>query len=113
MLGHVADFDDYFYQRVQMMLEQAYPTLPAYDHNTLAVEHAYNQQDKDAVCERLLQSRARFAECFEKLSDEQWARAGVHPERGHFTVLDALVQVATHDMTHLEQMTHIIAEARG
>lgn len=112
VLGHVADFDDYFYHRAQMMVEQDYPTLPAYNHNALAIEHAYNQQNKDAVYARLVASRARFVEFFENLSDDQWGCAGVHPERGHFTVLDALVQVATHDTTHLEQLTRIIAEAQ-
>ena len=113
VLAHVADFDGFFYHRAQMMLEQDYPQLPAYDHNVLAIELAYNQQDKDEVYARLVESRVRFVEFFENLSDDQWGRAGVHPERGHFTLLDALVQVATHDTTHLEQMTRIIAEAQA
>ena len=60
---------------------------------------------------RLVESRAQFVSLFENLSVEQWERAGVHPERGHFTLLDALVQVASHDTTHIEQITRIIADA--
>jgi uncharacterized damage-inducible protein DinB len=113
VLCHVADFDVFFYHRAQMMLTQKYPQLPAYDHNALAVERAYNQQDKDAVYARFVESRARFVTFFENLDDEQWGRAGIHPENGHFTLLDSLMQVANHDVTHLEQMTRIIADARA
>lgn len=110
VLGHVADFDAFFYSRAVMILEQDYPQLPAADHNALAIEHAYNQQDKDAVYARLVESRARFVQFFESLTEDQWARAGEHPERGHFTLWDALMQVATHDTGHLEQLTRIISE---
>lgn len=111
VLGHVADYDQIFYERALMMLEQEYPQLPHYDHNALAVERAYNQQDKAEVYARLVESRRRFVELFRSLSIEQWGRAGVHAERGHFTLWDALMQVATHDTRHLEQLTRIIAEA--
>ena len=113
VLCHVADFDNFFYGRAVMMLEQDNPQLPAYDHDALAIERAYNQQDKDAVMARLLQSRARFVDFFRDLTDDQWSRAGIHPERGHFTLLDSLIQVGTHDVTHLEQITRILAERKG
>jgi hypothetical protein len=112
VLGHLADFDDFFYLRARMMLEQDYPSLPAYDHDALAVERAYNQQDKDAVYARLVTSRERFRDFFKSLDEAQWQRSGLHPERGHFTMLDALVQVGTHDVTHLEQITRIIRERK-
>ena len=112
VLCHVADFADIFYQRAVMLLEQDNPQLPYFDHNVLAVERAYNQQAMHEVYARFLQSRTRFREFFESLADDQWERAGNHPERGHFTLWDALMQVATHDMTHLEQLTRIIAEAK-
>lgn len=113
VLGHVTEFDDYFYGRAVMIRDQEYPTLPAYDHDALAIEHAYNTQDKEAVYARFVQSRARFIEFFKQLDDAQWERAGLHPERGHFTLWDALMQVSTHDTRHLEQMTRIIAEAKS
>jgi hypothetical protein len=50
---------------------------------------------------------------FESLTEEQWSRAGIHPERGHFTLLDSLIQVGTHDVTHLEQITRLLAERKG
>jgi hypothetical protein len=112
VLCHVADFDEFFYGRAVMMLEQDHPQLPAYDHEALAIERAYNQQNKDDVIQRLATSRARFIRLFENLSEEQWDRAGEHPERGHFTLFDALIQVGTHDVLHLEQLTRILREKK-
>ncbi len=112
-LCHVADFDEFFHGRAVMMREQMNPQLPAYDHDALVIERAYNQQDKDVVMARLLKSRTRFIDFFQGLTAEQWYRAGIHPERGYFTLLDALIQVGTHDVTHLEQITRIIAERKG
>ncbi len=112
VLGHLADYDSYFYQRAVMILEQVYPQLPAYDPEALAIEHAYNAQDMDAVYARLYESRQRFIEFFNNLNDEQWNRAGVHPEKGHFTLTDAVMQVSSHDIGHIEQITRILAQTR-
>ena len=112
VLGHLADYDGFFYLRAAMILEQVYPQLPAYDHEALAIEHAYNEQDMTVVYARLVESRQRFIEFFQNLSDEQWNRAGVHPEKGHFTLTDAVMQVGSHDITHLEQITRIMAAHR-
>jgi hypothetical protein len=109
----VTDFDEFFYGRAVMMRDQDNPSLPAYDHNALAVERAYNTQDVQAVYARFVQSRTQFIEFFKQLSDEQWERTGIHPERGHFTMWDALMQISTHDTRHLEQMTRIIADAKA
>jgi hypothetical protein len=111
VLYHVADFDEFVYQRTQMILMQDFPHLPAYDHDALAVELFRNKQDKDAIFARFTESRARLAALFESLSSEKWERAGLHPEYGHLTLLDVLMHVAHHDVIHLEQMMRIIADA--
>jgi hypothetical protein len=105
---HLKDFDHFFRQRAKMMLEQDYPRLPAYDHEALAIERAYNRQNLVRAYQELSESRREFGAFFSDLTESQWERAGVHPERGHFTMLDALMQVGSHDLTHLEQITRIL-----
>lgn len=110
VLCHVRDFDGYFRHRARMMLNQDHPELPAYDHEALAVENKYNEQDFAYVFETYLDSRRKTSEFFEALTDEQWERTGIHPERGHFTMTDAVLQVSAHDADHLEQITRILEQ---
>lgn len=105
---HLRDFDGFFRGRAEMMLMQDYPELPAYDHESLAVAMKYNEQDLREALAQLSESRERFIEFFNGLTDEQWEKAGIHPERGHFTMTDAVMQVTTHDANHLEQITRIL-----
>lgn len=109
VLCHLRDYDEIFYQRAVMIQQLDQPQLPGYDHEALAVERRYNEQDLRQVLSDLMRSRGRFIEFFQGLSDADWARAGIHPERGHFTMTDACVQVGTHEALHIEQITRILA----
>jgi len=107
---HLRDFDGFFHDRVQRMLAATYPALPRYDHEALAVERRYNDQDVHQVYADLAASRRRFIETFRSLDEAQWQRTGVHPERGRFTLYDALLQVGAHDALHLEQIGRILGQ---
>lgn len=107
---HLRDFDGFFYDRVQRMVTEHYPSLSRYDHERLVVERNYNGQDVQQVYAELTASRARFVACFRSLDESQWLRSGIHPERGRFTLYDALNQVGTHDALHLEQISRILGQ---
>jgi hypothetical protein len=109
--AHLRDFDGFFRGRALMMLAQDYPQLPAYDHEALAIEQNYNSQQLVEVYAELVASRQKTVEFFKSLTPEQWDRAGVHPERGHFTMTDAVIQVGAHDITHIEQITRLLNSA--
>ncbi len=110
VLCHLRDFDGFFYDRAVMMLEQENPLLPKYDHEALAIERNYNGQNLQEVYAELAESRSRFVAFFQALTPEQWERAGIHPERGHFSVTDAALQVCSHDIDHTEQITRILTQ---
>ena len=109
---HLRDFDGFFYHRAQMMLAQDTPALPAYDHEALAIEGNYNAQSLVEAYNALRESRQKFVAFFADLSDEQWERAGIHPETGHFTMTNAVMQVGLHDTSHIEQITRILREKK-
>lgn len=111
-LCHLRDYDGFFYGRAVMMLENEHPLLPAYDHDALVIERRYNEQNLQQVFAELDESRGVFIAFFEGLDEAGWAKTGIHPERGYFTMMDALVQVGTHDVTHIEQITRILAEKK-
>ncbi|MCB9450293.1 MAG: DinB family protein [Anaerolineaceae bacterium] len=113
VLCHLRDFDTIFYLRAVMMIEQDNPRLPAYDHEAMAIERGYNQQDLRQVCNEFRASRERTRDFFKSLTPEQWERAGIHPESGHFTMTNAVLQVAGHDVNHLEQITRILMQIKN
>ncbi len=108
VLFHLRDFDNIFRMRAKIMRYQEYPTLPAYDHHLITKQGDYNHKILIQVLEDLRLSRRRTISFFDELTDELWQRAGIHPERGHFTMVDAALQVGTHDVIHIEQITRIL-----
>jgi len=106
---HLRDFDQIFRSRAVMMLNTDHPRLPAYDHEGMAVERAYQQEQLSSACEQLKASRRETIAFFASLTPDQWERDGVHPERDSFTMTDAVMQVGLHDLDHLEQITRILA----
>ncbi|MEO1289018.1 MAG: DinB family protein [Chloroflexota bacterium] len=110
ILGHLRDFDIIFRERAEMMLTQNHPTLPAYDHEQMAIDKAYNDEDFAYVFDEFMYSRNKTKALFENLTSEQWQRSGIHPERGDFSMTDALIQVSHHDIVHIEQMTRMLEQ---
>lgn len=110
ILCHLRDFDEIFYQRALMMLDQDHPLLPGYDHEAMAIERAYQREDLQDTYRILRSSRQRFIQFFESLAPQQWERSGIHPERGSFTMTDAAMQVGLHDLDHLEQITRVLTQ---
>jgi hypothetical protein len=110
ILCHLRDFDAIFRQRAQTILKTEHPDLPPYDHDTMAIDKAYNEEDFAYAFDAFLDSRSKTKAFFETLSDEQWMRSGTHPERGEFSLTDAVIQVSHHDISHIEQMTRLIEQ---
>ena len=106
LLGHMAGYGEYIHQCGVRMLEEEYPQLEAYDFDEVNIDH--NEQGKDALYTQMLQSRSELAKFFRRLSDEQWARAGMHPEYYDFSLLDLFVRFIAMDVSRLEELTRII-----
>ena len=110
---HLRDFDDFFYGRAVMMLEQDRPLLPAYDQDVLARERDYPLQNLGEALVALRRSRERLIQFFRSLADEQWERDAIHPEHGEWTMTDAVMQVALHTTEHIEQFTRILRQRQA
>ena len=66
VLCHLRDFDGYFRGRAVMMAMQEHPDLPAYDHEAIAVEGRYNEQNLQLVLDELMASRRETVDFFEE-----------------------------------------------
>ncbi len=111
ILCHLRDFDEIFHGRALLMRDQEHPQLLGYDHEALAHNRDYNSQNRTTVLADLQRNRAKFIAFFQDLSDEEWERGGVHPERDSFDLTDAVMQVGLHDAIHIEQITRILTTA--
>ena len=45
ILCHLRDFDTIFRERAILMRDTEHPELPAYDHNSMAIDKQYNDED--------------------------------------------------------------------
>lgn len=110
ILCHLRDFDIIFRERAQAMLAGNHPTLPPFDHEAMAVEKAYNEEDFAYAYDGFRFSRSQTKDFFASLADEQWDNSGIHPERGEFSMTDAVIQVSHHDVSHIEQITRMLEQ---
>ena len=106
---HLRDFDGIFHDRARLMLAEESPQLPAYDHEAMAIDRGYQGETVADAYQQLRRSREGFIAFFESLTEAQWQRAGIHPEKGAFTMTDALMQAPAHDLDHIEQITRVLA----
>lgn len=110
ILCHLRDFDTIFRERAIMMLENEHPDLPAYDHEAMAIDKHYNDEDFAYAFDGFIASREKTKAFFEALTDEGWSRKGNHPERDGFSMIDAVMQVSHHDIDHIEQITRLLEQ---
>lgn len=112
VLCHLRDYDVIFYERAKSIIQQDNPTFVPRDHEAMVIEKNYNGQNLKQVLADLNTSRPAFITFFESLTPEQWERGGIHPEYGDFPITRSCMQVGTHDVTHIEQITRILREKK-
>jgi hypothetical protein len=108
---HLRDFEAIYRSRIELMLEKDAPTFTLTDNDELAERNAYAAQDLRAVIAETRAGRESLIARLAGLSDEQWLRAGLHPEQGPTTVLDAAINAGLHDIDHAEQILRCLAPA--
>lgn len=112
VLCHLRDFEEVFYHRATITVEQDNPKLPFPDHEALVTEKRYNEQDVLEVLATWKAERTAHIELMKARGENDWERPAQHPNRGNFTLHDQLFLTVWHDTNHLEQITRILAEKR-
>jgi hypothetical protein len=113
IICHLRDFEDIFFERARLMVEQERPMLPSYDAHQLVIDNDYVSQGYRAALMQFSETRRQHIEYLDALTAEEWWRSGVHPEHGVITVLEQAMQVALHDVDHIEQIIHMMQVASG
>jgi DinB superfamily len=99
VLSHLADSDLVAAVRVRLVLTQEQPTLVAYDQEVWAARFA--AVNSLELWRTLRQTNVRL---YELLSPDEWARVGLHTERGEESIRMIVEMQAGHDRMHLDQL---------
>lgn len=106
---HLADSHMNSFIRIKLILTEDHPTVRPYDQDAWAVTADYAHTPISESLTLLRGLHSRWATLFEHLSEEQWARTGLHPENGVITVEGLLRDYAAHGEGHLDQITRTLA----
>ncbi len=110
LLAHFADAEIVSTWRYRQMIEHDGGPLPGYDQELWHKlgDYPSRRPEESLMLFRLL--REANLRMFAQLTPAEWQRNGVHAERGPMTVRDLAVQIAGHDLNHLEQIRKILGE---
>lgn len=108
IVTHLADAEDMVLKRIERMLSEDDPDLPAYDPSELAEMSGYGSRDMTGELERFAALRGELAEILTGLDDAGWQRTGQHEEVGQITVEGMTAHMAAHDAVHLAQIARIL-----
>ena len=108
LLAHLADAEIGATWRYRQMIEHDGAPLSPYDQqlwNQLGDYASRRAEDSLQLFRLLREANLRM---FASLTPEQWQRRGIHAERGPMTVRELALQIAGHDLNHLEQIKKIL-----
>ncbi len=101
---HLRDYAEIEGERVRRLVEEDEPALASYDQEALARGRDYQGDDIWRVRTALRAFWGGLAYQLEGLTEEQWERAGSHPEIGRVTVRSRAERQAAHAQEHLSQL---------
>ncbi len=110
LLAHFAEAEIGASWRYRQMIEHNGAPLPSYDQDLWYTLGDYASRDPQKSLQLFTLLRQENLTMFDRLTEEQWKRYGVHSERGEMSVRDLAQQIAGHDVNHLMQMRGILGK---
>jgi hypothetical protein len=104
VVGHMIDKMGIWTDRVERLLAEERPALPAYDQDALVREHDYQHADPEELFEQLRRACERFAGLVERVPLSALEREGVHEEFGPITLRQCIVYPLESSPEHLKQL---------
>lgn len=105
---HLADSHMNSFIRLKLILTEDNPLLKPYRQEAWATLADANHADVEVSLSLLRGLHARWVQIFESLTDEQWARTGIHPEAGTMTPASLAETYADHCRAHLKQIQDVL-----
>jgi hypothetical protein len=105
---HLADSEMTSAIRLRRLIAEDGPVISGYDEEQFAKKLTTDRPIEPSL-EAMRWARESTAQILERLSEEDWQRAGTHSESGPYSVEDWLTIYANHGHDHAKQ----IARSRG
>jgi hypothetical protein len=112
VVHHLADGEMTSAVRLRRLLAEDEPSIDAYDQDEFARRLHYDRPLEGSLA-AVWGARLASAALLERLTDEEWARAGTHPEHGRYGVDDWLTIYAVHAEEHAAQITALRSLVRS
>src|SRR6266511_796968 len=106
---HLADSHMNSFVRLKLILTEDRPTLKPYDQDRWAAMVDANNPAIESSLGLLEGLHTRWAALLESLREDEWRRAGLHPEIGEVTADDRLRVYAAHGEGHIDQISRTLA----
>jgi hypothetical protein len=106
---HLADSHMNSYIRCRLILTEEEPAIKPYDQDRWAALPDASATDVGPSVQILRGIHTRWVQLFEHVAPLEWARTGLHPERGIVTLESQLALYAWHGEAHLEQIRRTVA----
>ena len=100
---HLADSEMTSAIRLRRLIAEDDPVITGYDEVQFA-NKLTTDRPIEASLEAMRWSRESTAQILERLSEEEWQRAGTHSESGPYSVEDWLTIYANHGHDHAKQI---------
>ncbi len=110
IVHHLADSEMTSAIRLRRLVAEDAPLIVGYDQEEFARRLFYDRPI-DASLEAFKAARSSTVEILERLTPEQWARAGTHSETGAYSVERWLQIYADHAHGHADQIRRARASA--
>jgi len=100
---HLADSEMTSAIRLRRLIAEDNPVITGYDEVQFA-NKLTTDRPIEASLEAMRWARESTAQILERLSEEEWLRAGTHSESGRYSVEDWLTIYANHGHDHAKQI---------
>lgn len=110
VVAHLADWEPIMLTRIKTGVDSPGATINAYDEGQMALENNYAATDPMEQLRAWKADRAKSVDYISKLTDDDFAKLVVHPERGHMLVGDVAHMLVSHDIYHVEQLAEMTHE---
>ena len=110
---HLADSELTSAVRLRRLIAEDEPALQGYDETAFVRRLHVTERPIESSIDAAAAARASTLTILEALSDDEWARTGVHAEQGPYSVEAWLVDYANHPWDHAEQALRVLAALRA